>query len=1274
MANPDIHDPLKVDYQLPSATATKQQAYVAPEAVPQSSILVGTQQNAQARIVEQANARQEATVGMGVDAAIDEMSPMAAWRWFNSPDFKPEAGFSVGQRIQVLDTTLSTDDRAFLMKSKSDAEFDYRLGNIERSRANFQAIGDNPWTATPLMMIDPAYLAVDVASLGAGRIAAAARLGRGVQRAAAGATAGAGALGITAIEAQTRPVGVQEFVTNALINAGATAAVYNPVSRSLQPRDVEFPASVVNELATGTKSEVRVAKDVQAEVAEMRRTEVPTPKPDETVAPKVADEVQPVVAGTDDVATYARKVRAANDQFGDQVGTARATLARIAATKDPLMSGLAKRLDELMVGDIPVHKSTRKDSRSFYSPGRHLIAMRDGAPDWTHLHEIAHAVTAHRLEFGRAQPNTAIGGIVREIDNLHQRVAKKAKGKPLGGNAKYYLTNADEFMAGLFSNDKPFMDFLKSIPMEGTTVLGKAVDLIRRVLGLGAKDENALVRAMGLTEQLAEQPLRVRSQVLEKDGTASFYKVGVMPEPEVPVASNLFANEDATTTKLARNLSWSLHKSLASYSAEAKKIADTLVDDPINMTGDSVVSQTRAIRADLAQYQYQYEDLLRAEMSKAGAGIRAQVMTPGKALEAQQAIERRVMREMQGREQAARQSLPWNSAESKEIRAMADSLDQANSAALAEMKAAGVQGAEEVESSSGWVSRRWDNDSIERMDAALAKQGMDQKKANSTIVSMLRTSLVRANGWDQELAGDVAKAIIDRARRKGYFEDTAFRGHAGNETLAELRDMLQNQGVPKDRMQRVLDLLAGKVDEAGKAPFLKHRVDLDYRHGINVGGERFTVGDLLGTDITRIQEQYLDRVAGQSALARKGLGSVSELGAMRTELAHSVKSEAKRKEAVELFDQTINSILGRPVGEDIPQLLRMSQAATRMVGLASSGLWQITEFAPAMARYGALRSLRYLAQEMPGFGKMMQNATNDGSTATQLHSILRRNASADIRMRPFVQRLEDNFDIPTSSRVQLALQQAQQLVPYLNAQKYVQTKQAGMVANLVVDSLTKAGKGDKRAMAAWEQYGLKVHTMIRLTDEIKRVGTDTAKWSDGLWAEVRGPLTKAMDDSVLRNRTGEIPAFAQFSQVGKFIFTFRSFVLGAHNKVLAGTIGREGFAGLGLLMLYQMPLSMLATAVNSTMQGKEIKDEKELIAKSFGQMGSFGLFSDLFGVITGEKQQFGAPGLILADRIYKTAGAAAQGNFGAAAESAISATPILSIIPGIRGFANLIPE
>ncbi len=133
-------------------------------------------------------------------------------------------------------------------------------------------------------------------------------------------------------------------------------------------------------------------------------------------------------------------------------------------------------------------------------------------------------------------------------------------------------------------------------------------------------------------------------------------------------------------------------------------------------------------------------------------------------------------------------------------------------------------------------------------------------------------------------------------------------------------------------------------------------------------------------------------------------------------------------------------------------------------------------------------------------------------------------------------------------------------------------------------------------------------------------------------------------------------------------------MLGAHNKVLAGTLARDGLAGISLTLLYQFPLAMLANLANATIQGKPIKDEKELVSKSLGQMGAFGLLSEVFGVVSGEKQQFGAPGLIAIDRLYKTAAQASQGNVSGAVDSAVSATPILSIIPGIRAIGAALKE
>lgn len=154
------------------------------------------------------------------------------------------------------------------------------------------------------------------------------------------------------------------------------------------------------------------------------------------------------------------------------------------------------------------------------------------------------------------------------------------------------------------------------------------------------------------------------------------------------------------------------------------------------------------------------------------------------------------------------------------------------------------------------------------------------------------------------------------------------------------------------------------------------------------------------------------------------------------------------------------------------------------------------------------------------------------------------------------------------------------------------------------------------------------------------------KWADGVWADVRGPLNKMMDDAVLKNRTGELPAFAQFSTLGKFIFTFRSFVLGSHNKVLAGTMGRHGFAGLGLLMAYQFPLAMATTYAVGAARGKPESDMNKLAMRAIGQQSAMGLFTELFAVVSGDKQQFGASGLMAIDRLYKTTSQAAQGSSG----------------------------
>lgn len=1272
LADPKVYNSPEFDATLPERANATAEQYTPPEPIAQDNVLMGQPSTAQAFIQQQANTREKASVWQSLDAAVDEMSLMSAYRYLSGPTFAPDPNFAAGEQLPTVRMQLDKDSREFLLQATSQEEFDYKVAAIERVDRNGKLMGDNMVASFGLMALDPTYLAIDAVSAGAGHAAALARLGPMAQRAATAATATAGAAGMMGIEAQTRPMSTAELVGFSLLNGAASAMFYNPATRKLEPVNKEYPSETLADIAQPK----RAPENTDIGKGPQHGFEAPN-----LAAPRSADELAQVVSNSlrgTEFEDIAEAILRAPELKNIKVTTAPEAAAKM-APGSPEMRGF-----------VATQASPTGPLSDLFGPGpQKVIALASKGAD-TALHELTHAVLQTRLH---APEGKALKAEMKALArNVREEMAKSTEA---GVQHLHAVTdNLNEFMAYAMSSPT-FREWAKSAnissigkaapvgtPTPPLTVWDKFVDLVASAVGMGrprmARFLEQQAREVPAGFKALDERLGEIAQKLTADGKAAnmFTRGTVSLEAALKGgAEAIIKNEDTTTIKMAKGVSWSLHKTLGSFGPEMRKAADILVDDPLIMTGDSVVSQTRAIRADLAPLQYAYEDKLKSVMAAKGFGLRQRIFSPRKALEQQNAIESSVAMEMLAREQNARLGRPHPANTDPDIKAMADHLDRLAQASLQEMQAAGVRGADAVAAKSGYFSRRWDLSKLEDVEQRLMAAGLTEGAARSRVVRMLAQGMRRANGWDDVLAGDVAQAVLDRTRRKGYFEDGAFRSHAGNENLAEVRDILQGAGVKGDRLQRAMDVLAGVTDEAGKASILKHRVDIDMKAGMQMpDGSFVTVANLLDTNLTNITEKYLDTVAGRAGLARKGLEDQSAIDDLRKTALAGVKGEGERAKAAKLIDDTLNAIQGRPVGDDMPAFMRASQAATRMVGLASSGLWQITEYAPAMARFGALTTLKHMLKEMPGARQLFTSISKDVGASTQLKDILTRNSSADIRMRPFVQRLEDNFEIPANAQVQLALSQAQQLVPYMNAQKFVQTHQARVMANLMIDTLNKAAKGDRRAAAAMEQYGLKPDILVELADDIRKHGMDTANWSDGTWAKVRGPITKAMDDAVLRNRTGEIPAFAQFSQLGKFIFTFRSFVLGAHNKVLAGTAARDGLAGLSLTMLYQFPLAALANLANSTIQGKVIADEQELVAKSFGQMGSFGLFSDVFGIVSGEKQQFGAPGLIMIDRLYKTAGQVAQGNAAGAADAALSATPILSIIPGIRAIGAALKE
>jgi hypothetical protein len=150
------------------------------------------------------------------------------------------------------------------------------------------------------------------------------------------------------------------------------------------------------------------------------------------------------------------------------------------------------------------------------------------------LHEIAHAVTANKITFGRKNPNTAHGKLTADLTSVYNEVKALARKETFkDSKSKYYLKNIDEFIAGIYSGKSEFIDFLaRSQVRSGSSALSQIVDIVRKILGMEPTEINALTKALGTIDKLIDEPLKVNQQLVGSDGVR--WSKSYMMEPEDP--------------------------------------------------------------------------------------------------------------------------------------------------------------------------------------------------------------------------------------------------------------------------------------------------------------------------------------------------------------------------------------------------------------------------------------------------------------------------------------------------------------------------------------------------------------------------------------------------------------------------------------------------------------------------------------------------------------------------------------------------------------------
>lgn len=280
--------------------------------------------------------------------------------------------------------------------------------------------------------------------------------------------------------------------------------------------------------------------------------------------------------------------------------SAKAILNSIANDKagDPMIGPLAARLMDQLVDDVDIYIMPKgkliDGGRSYYDITRHAIFLRKDAPDRIKLHEISHAATVQKLQYGMENRGTVHGKLTSQLEETLREAQLAASGKTLSHEAQYYLSNIYEFTAGLYSGRTDFIDFLKSVKTQDGNLLSKMVDIVRKILGMDDKETNLLLRSMDLTDQLVGTPLdvNIRRPGAPVDAPPA---VSVRMEPQAGVSVDEATVKAVTEAGLNEVFGWSfgLEHRLRKLKdlPGAKRLADKLIGTTVGYKGNGVVER-----------------------------------------------------------------------------------------------------------------------------------------------------------------------------------------------------------------------------------------------------------------------------------------------------------------------------------------------------------------------------------------------------------------------------------------------------------------------------------------------------------------------------------------------------------------------------------------------------------------------------------------------------------------------------------------------------------
>jgi len=628
-----------------------------------------------------------------------------------------------------------------------------------------------------------------------------------------------------------------------------------------------------------------------------------------------------------------------------------------------------------------------------------------------------------------------------------------------------------------------------------------------------------------------------------------------------------------------------------------------------------------------------------------------------------------------------------------DVKRLADEYEQMMTQAAEMAKRQGLAGFEDFTPRPGYFHRSWNESKIRALEAEFGRK---------TVRNLLTESISRGLGITKKEAQLISTAILTRTRSKAAGLRPEFLGALGKTDTDAIRTMLVEAGTDDATIKSIMGRIEQRLDEAGRTKYSKSRLPLDMTVKITTpDGRTISVLDMIDTDLSRLAENYNQQMAGRSALAAAGVGgddaSIQALrGRYYDALVNAKLKDADIEDRMLQFDHLMSDFTGnRPPGTVLSAPAQRAKSLAQATMLAASGLWQVAEYGTLAYRHGGVRTTLEFFRQFPGVAGYLRKVGRDPDLYDELSTVVGLDLARDVRVRPWLRQYEANL-AARDTLVDRVLHMSVQAVPILNGMKFVHTHQVRMNANLTMNTLGRAARGDRKALRMLREYGLddtawgKVKKAIDDNAEFKGKNVLRMNWDGWPQDAVDAALnvgSRIMDDAILYGRAGQGSSFAR-SQLGQVLGQFRSFVSFAHNKLLRGTIHNAGYTGLAALLAYQYPLTMMMVAANELRKGESVDltsedGLKDLAKKALGYTAGLGFIGDAASIVglTGGRGGLSAPVLSLANapggivrgttHLLKGEGTEALADYMQAASTVL---PLLSVAPGTALLLNALKE